>query len=224
MIKAVIFDLDNTLIDFMKIKKTCVNAAISAMISAGLPLKREKARKIMSELYDEFGIEHQQIFQKFLTKINNKVDYRILSAGIVAYRKVQTGLLEPYSKVIPTLIKLKQRGYKIAIVSDAPRLNAWIRLVEMNIADFFDVVVCFEDTKKTKPSAEPFKKAIRMLKVKPEECLMVGDWPERDIAGAKKVGMKTAFARYGTVKKIRKSGADFDLKNVSDVLLVVKKA
>ncbi len=43
----------------------------------------------------------------------------------------------------------------------------------------------------------PFNTVLKKLEVKPEEALMVGDWAERDIVGASKVGMKTAFARYG---------------------------
>ena len=43
MIQAVIFDLDNTLLDFMRMKKQSCEAAISAMIDAGLDMKKEKA-------------------------------------------------------------------------------------------------------------------------------------------------------------------------------------
>jgi putative hydrolase of the HAD superfamily len=223
MIRAVIFDLDNTLIDFMKMKKASVNAAVDAMIAAGVRLNKEEATKALYELYDEYGIEYQQIFQKFLKKTHKKVDYKILAAGIVAYRKVQLGFLEPYANVIPTLLKLKQKGLKLAIVSDAPRLKAWLRLVEMRIQDFFDAVVCFEDTKQLKPSKLPFATAIKKLKVKPEECVMVGDWPERDIAGARKLGMKTVFARYGAVKEVKNSGADYEINNVEEMIRVVDK-
>ncbi|MBI2142303.1 hypothetical protein HYU15_02305, partial [Candidatus Woesearchaeota archaeon] len=83
MIKAVIFDLDNTLIDFMRIKKSAIDAAVTAMISAGLGMGKEEATKVMFELYNTYGIEYQQIFQKFLEKVSRKVDYRMLAAGIV---------------------------------------------------------------------------------------------------------------------------------------------
>ena len=46
---------------------------------------------------------------------------------------------------------------------------------------------------------------------------MVGDWPERDIKGAKAIGMKTCFARYGN-PKIRKSGADYEIDNIKMLL------
>lgn len=225
MIKAVLFDLDNTLIDFMKVKRSSVDAAINAMLAAGVKLKKKKATKILYGLYSKYGIEHQQIFQKFLKAVLGKVEYKILAEGIVAYRKTQAGILEPYSEVIPTLKRLRQLRLKLAIVSDAPRLKAWLRLVEMRLQDFFDVVVCFEDTGRYKHTGLPFKRALRLLHLKPEDCLMVGDWPERDIVGAKKLGIRTVFAKYGASEKskLKKSGADFDVDSVKEVVLIVKK-
>ena len=223
MIKAVLFDLDNTLIDFMRVKRSSVDAAIDAMLAAGVKVKKKKAEKILYKLYKKHGIEHQHIFQKFLRKATGKLNHKALAEGIVAYRKTQAGILEPYSDVIPTLIKLKQQGLKLAIVSDAPRLKAWIRLVEMRLQNFFDVVVCHEDTGKYKHTGLPFKKALKLLKLKPENCVMVGDWPERDIVGAKKLGIRTIFARYGATKKIKKSGADFEVNSIREVPAVVSK-
>jgi len=87
MIKAVLFDLDNTLIDFMKMKKHSCSAAIDAMIGAGLHIEHDKAIKVLFGLYDKYGLEEKTIFQKFLNKITGKVDHKILANGIVAYRR-----------------------------------------------------------------------------------------------------------------------------------------
>lgn len=223
MIKAVLFDLDNTLIDFMAVKRRSVDAAISAMLAAGVRLNKKQASKILYEMYWKLGIEYQHIFQQFLKKVLGKIDYKVLAEGIVAYRRTQADMLKPYSAVIPTLGKLKKSGLRLAIVSDAPRLKAWLRLVEMRLQGFFDVVVTFEDTGNYKHTGLPFKRALKLLKLKPEHCLMVGDWPERDIVGAKKLGIKTVFARYGTTKKITSSGADFEIDSVKEVAKVVAK-
>ena len=220
MIKAVIFDLDNTLIDFMTMKKLSCDAAISAMIGAGLNVDKNKAMKELFRLYDRYGLEKKTIFQKFLKKVAKKVDYEVLASGIVAYRRVRTGFLEPYPHVIDVLFELKSKGIKLAIVSDAPRLKAWIRLVSMKINHLFDAVVTFDDTKEMKPSTMPFKFAFRKLKVKPQECLMVGDRPERDIKGAKKLGMLTCFAKYGNPKA--KSKADYEINDIKELLEIVE--
>jgi len=217
MIKAVLFDLDNTLIDFMKMKRAAVEAAVDAMIAAGVKLNKEQATRIIYELYDHYGIEHQQIFEEFLIRMHNKVDYKILAAGIVAYRKARVVHTEPYPGVMSTLLKLKQKGLKLAIVSDAPILQAWTRLTEMKIQEFFDAVVTFDDTGERKPSKKPFEKAIEQLGVKAEEVLHVGDWPERDIAGAKAAGLKTAFASYGATKPMTVK-ADYELSKIEDLL------
>jgi len=62
MIKAILFDLDNTLIDFMKMKHECCKVAIDAMIKAGLKVEKKKALQILYKLYDEYGIEYQLNF------------------------------------------------------------------------------------------------------------------------------------------------------------------
>ncbi len=222
MIKAVLFDLDNTLIDFMRMKRASVDAALNAMLGSGLKLDKETASRKLYEIYSRLGIEHQTVFQKFLRKVTGKIDYRMLATAIVAYRKAQIGVLEPYSMVVPTLIRLRELGLKLAIVSDAPRLRAWIRLVELKLSDFFDVVVTFDDTGKYKPHRAPFEAALKQLKLAPSECLMVGDWPERDIKGAKLLGIKTAFAKYGAVKGITIK-ADYELDSIEDVLGIVRK-
>ena len=221
MIKAVIFDLDNTLIDFMTMKKVCIDAAITAMIGAGLSIEKEKATAMMFKLYDKYGMEDKSIFQRFLKKLSKKIDYEILASGIVAYRRVRTGYLEPYPHVQQVLFELKRRGIKLAIVSDAPRLKAWIRLVSMKLNNFFDIVVAFEDTKELKPSKKPFLFAFRKLKLKPQECLMVGDRPEKDIKGAKELGMVTCFAKYGNAKA--ESGeADYIINDIKELIEIVE--
>lgn len=220
MIKTILFDMDNTLIDFMKMKKMCIDAATDAMINAGIKMGKEDIKKKLFELYKEHGIEYEYIFQEFLKKTTGKVDYKILASAIVAYRKVRVGLLEHYPGVEKTLIKLKEKGLKLGIVTDAPKLKAWIRLVSMGIEDFFDAVVC--SGKNKKPHSLPFKKALTQLKAKPSETLMVGDSPTRDIQGAKELGMKTCFARYGYAgeQEIGKI-ADYELERFEDLLKLV---
>ncbi|MAH32944.1 hypothetical protein CL615_00985 [archaeon] len=221
MIKAVIFDLDNTLVDFMKMKNLSCEAAIDAMIGAGLKVEHEKAIKALFKLYDKYGLEEKAIFQKFLKKVTGKIDYKILASAIVAYRRVRTGFLEPYPNVDYILLKLKDKGIKIGIVTDAPKLKAWIRLASIKLSNYFDVVVTFEDTKQHKPSKLPFLAALKKLNLKAEQCLMVGDWPERDIKGANDIGMKTCFARYGN-PKIKKSNADYEINDIRALLNIVK--
>jgi putative hydrolase of the HAD superfamily len=220
MIKAIIFDLDNTLIDFMKMKKLSCEAAMDAMISAGLKINKKKGLKIMFQLYSEYGYEYQKIFQVFLKKVLGKLDYAIMASGIVAYRRVKEGLLYPYQNVIPTLSKLKKK-YKLAILSDAPKIQAWIRLVAMGLQKNFDIVVTFDETKAKKPSPKPFLYVLKKLKLKSEKCVMIGDSLKRDITPAKKLGFKTVFAKYGNNKENVKTKPDYVINDIKELLSIV---
>lgn len=223
MIKAVVFDLDNTLVDFMKMKRRAIEEAIPAMIDAGLEITPEYANKIIDEIYKEQGIEYQQVFDEFLRRVLQKVNYKILSAGIVAYRRAREAALIPYPHVYSTLNKLLKLGIKMGILSDAPSKEAWLRLAYLNFHHIFDAVVTYDDTGVRKPDPLPFRMILEKLNVAPFEALMVGDWAERDIVGAAKVGMKTAFARYGDTFNTEHHGADYDLKDIRELEDIIIK-
>ncbi|MDX1622410.1 MAG: HAD-IA family hydrolase [Gemmatimonadota bacterium] len=221
MIRAVVFDLDNTLLDFMSMKRLAVEAAIDAMIDAGLPLDRGEAEDRIFEIYDREGIEYQRVFDDLLEERLGRVDYKILAAGVVAYRRAREAALVLYPHVTVTLMELLKRGLRLAVISDAPRREAWLRLCYLNLHHLFDVVVTFEDTGERKPAPAPFERVLELLEVEPEEAIMVGDWAERDVVGAMQVGMRTAFARYGDTFGTVHSGADWDLEDVHELLDIV---
>jgi len=221
MIKAVIFDLDNTLVDFMSMKRLAVNAAINSMIDAGLRLTTAEAQERIDAIYKEKGIEFQNVFDQLLYDVFQKVDYKILSAGVIAYRSAREAALVPYPHVNMTLVALLKRGIKLAVVSDAPGREAWLRLCYLNFHHLFDHVVTFEDTGERKPSPAPFRRALDLLHVEPHEAVMVGDWAERDVVGAANLGITTAFARYGDTFGTVESHADYDLNDVSGLLDVI---
>jgi putative hydrolase of the HAD superfamily len=222
MIKAILFDLDNTLIDFMRMKRRCCEAAVHAMVHAGIPLSEKKALELLYSIYDRQGYEYNLVFQQFFKEAGEEIDYKILAYGITAYRKAQTGMLEPYPNVVPTLIKLREKGLKLAIVSDAPRLKAWIRLVEMRLESFFDLVIALDDTGKEKPDPAPFKLALEKLKMNPSNCMMVGDRPERDLYGARNIGIKTVFAQYGAPGS-KPSHNDYVINDISELVKIAIK-
>ncbi|HCA78659.1 MAG TPA: hypothetical protein DEP53_02890 [Bacteroidetes bacterium] len=223
MIKAVIFDLDNTLVDFMAMKAQAVDAAIHAMRDAGLGLARDEIRKRIDAIYAERGIEFQNVFDQLLFNEFSKVDHKILASGIIAYRRAREAALVLYPHVYLTLVQLVKMNLKIAVVSDAPGREAWLRLCYLNLHHLFDAVVTFDDTKMRKPNPEPFVEALKRLGIKAHEALMIGDWAERDVVGAAQVGMKTVFARYGDTFGTVVSHADYEVDDITQLIDIVRQ-
>ena len=222
-IKGVVFDLDNTLLDFMKMKQVAVRSAIRGMIEAGLEIDEKKSFEDIITLYEKIGWENQKVFDVFLENSIGHVDNKFLAAGVVAYRRAREANLLAYPNVNKTLIELTKLGMKLAVVSDAPSREAWMRIYYLNLHHFFDVVVTFDDSGERKPSAIPFEMALKKLDLKPYSSLMIGDWPERDVVGAKKIGMRTAFAVYGDTFGTKVSGADWDIKDISELTSIIKR-
>jgi putative hydrolase of the HAD superfamily len=223
LIKAVVFDLDNTLVDFMLMKRQAIDAAVNAMRDAGLPFSAEEMRKRIDDVYHVKGIEFQTVFDEILYNEFGKIDYKILSSGVIAYRRAREAALVTYPHVYMTLIELSKMRLKLGVVSDAPAKEAWLRLTYLNLHHIFDAVVTFEDSGERKPNPGPFKKVLERLGVQAHEALMVGDWAERDVVGAKLVGMKTIFAKYGDTFGTLVSHADYDIDDIFQVVGIVNK-
>ena len=64
--------------------------------------------------------------------------------------------------------------------------------------------------------------ALKELNLTAKEVLMIGDWPDRDVVGAKQIGMKTIFAKYGDTFGTTDSGADWDVEDIYEVVGIIK--
>jgi len=223
-IKAVLFDLDNTLIDFLQMKEEACRVATDAMINVGLKMGRQTAYMRLMSTYFKVGIESDKAFTRFL-EVEGQFKHKILAAAINAYLQAKNDYLKPYPHVKQTLQKLKNAGVALVVVTDAPKTKAYQRLLAMNIESYFDFVIGFEDTNHKKLDGLPLKLAIEKLKekipdIKNHEILMVGDSITRDLHPAKNLGLSTALAKYGQSKK-EKGKTDYELTEISDVLTII---
>jgi phosphoglycolate phosphatase len=220
-IRAIFFDLDNTLIDFMGIKQQSCRAAARAMVSAGLPMSESEAYDRLMQAYFAAGIESNEAFSEFL-KSTGHFDHKVLAAAINAYLDAKNKRLKPYRNVKPTLKKLHNKGVFLAVVTDAPKTKAYQRLLSMKIEPYFRFVVGYEDTNTPKNTGLPLKLALETLKkqmpsISNTEILMVGDSVERDIVPAAGMGLQTALCMYGQTTA-QAGDADFLLNNFKDLL------
>jgi putative hydrolase of the HAD superfamily len=225
-VRAVLFDLDNTLVDLTGMKRVASDAAARAMLAAGadFPFSADEAGDI---LFGEYlpDLESDTVFELFLRKHHRRalgmgqhqVD-RITAAAVNAYLRAKMLRTEPYPGVRPTLVALTKAGLRLGVVTDAPRFKAYQRLDAAGISDFFEVVVTFSDHGERKPAERPFRTALELLGLPPHQVLMVGDWPERDVAGAQAVGMRTAWARYGNPAASVPLEAEVVLDRVEDLI------
>jgi putative hydrolase of the HAD superfamily len=223
LIRGVIFDIDNTLTDFMKMKRTAVDAAVEGMMDAGLPGKKEDLITEFFEHYWKEGIEDQKIFDKILKAKLGQIDYKILASGILAYRRSKNGTMTLYPRVNQTLMELMKMGLKLTVISDAPKMEVWLRIVSLGLHHYFDEIITSEDFGVKKPDPKPFRKALEVLGTKPEETFMVGDWPDRDVKGAKAAGIRAIWAKYGDTFGTKESGAEFDITDIYDVVGIIEK-
>lgn len=224
-IKAIFFDLDNTLIDFMRMKEESCKAAVKAMISNGLDMDEKQAFEQLMNTYFDLGLESDCAFTDFLQGVG-QFDHKILAAALNSYLEKKAALVKPYPDVELVLKRLNEKGLVTVIVTDAPKTKAYQRLLAMGIEPYFRFVVGFEDTGNGKHTGLPLRLALdklrkEVLDLKNSEILMVGDSIERDMEPAKKLGLRTALAKYGHMGTGESDSIDHELKTLSDLLNIV---
>ena len=135
-IRAILFDLDNTLVDFIRMKEESCKAAVKAMVASGLRMNEGQAFELLMKTYFDVGIESDRAFSEFLRSID-QFDHKILASGINTYLKTKNKFLKPYPNVKLILGKLKRKGIFLSIVTDAPKTKAYQRLLGLGIEPYF---------------------------------------------------------------------------------------
>nr|WP_246706031.1 HAD family hydrolase [Rhizobium leguminosarum] len=201
MIRAVLFDLDETLID-----KT-------ATVLTFLPLQYQRFR------LGEHGVEEQRYIAEFL---------RLEKAGLVRKRDlyprlaetfglpselaaalfhdfetVYPGMAVPMSGAKQTISALKQYGVLIGVVSNGEGNVQRPKIAAAGLNEGLDLVVISGDIGLRKPAREIFELAAGRLDLPVDNCLFVGDNPEADILGADNAGMLPSILARKTPGPLR---------------------
>ena len=98
--------------------------------------------------------------------------------------------LQPYSEVAATLSRLRADGLRLGVVSDSPFTHE--KLAALGLQAGWGGVVSADQAGALKPNPEPFRLILRLLQVRPEEVLFVGNSYAHDMIGAHRVGMRAA--------------------------------
>lgn len=227
MLRAVAFDLDSTLTDFLRFKRLATHSAALAMVDAGLEMEPALAEGRLWDAYREHGLDGDVAFERFLRETTGRVDAHVLAAGIAAYLRTKDTHLAPYPRALETLIALTRRGLRLAVITDAERHKAYHRLSALRLAPFFEFVITLDDTLRGKADAQPYRMLLKLLQAQPHEVLMVGDNPARDVRPAKALGMRTALAEYGAqahyITILEEDEPEFRLRRIDDLVGVVDR-
>lgn len=189
MLKAVFFDIDDTLYDTSGFARLARKAALNVMIDAGLPLSREEAYRLLREIIAEKGSNYDKHFNVLTERVLGEEKPLLIALGMITYHNVKFALLRPFPNTISTLIHLKGKGYRLGAISNGITIKQWEKLIRLGIHHFFDEVVTSEEVNSEKPDIEIFREALRRMGCRPERSVMVGNKFTEDILGAINAGM-----------------------------------
>ena len=210
MIKAVLFDLDGTLVDNMGLHYESLREAvgerkkiepIELFLNEG-----GNAVMILSELLSDLNLEEYEIERIFKKK---KKIFRKTAAGITM--RPEAGKL---------IRKLRKLNYKIGLVT-----GSGMEVVDFHLSSrdrsLFHQIITGDDIEKPKPDPESYVKCAEALRVRPEECIVIENAP-LGIESAKSAGM-ICIALLSTVTEEYLKRADFVIKNMAEAEDIIKK-
>lgn len=221
MIRAVIFDLDGTLVNFNIDYKALRAEVRSFLINQGVPASVLSLNERIFEMLNKTEIfmrnngKPEKAFEEIkseVLKITEK--YELEAAKTIS-------LLPGVAEVLKTL---KEMGLKMGLCTVSSEKTTNYILKKFKIESFFDVVTPRDKVKHVKPHAEHIEAALKALGVKPEEALVVGD-SIIDVKCAKElniiaVGLLTGVS---TQKELIDAGANYLITSITDLLILMKQ-
>ncbi len=226
MLKAILFDIDDTLYDSTTLTTMARKNSILAMMDAGLKGNFEELYSRLEGVIKKFGPNYSRHYDELLKELGIAWSAKIIAAGVVAYERTKVGYLKPYPRAVPTLLELRKK-YRLGVVSNGLAVKQWEKLISLGIHHLFDVVATSEEVGVEKPAKEIFLLAVKNLGLKPEECVMVGDRLATDIAGAKSAGLRTIRVRQGKYSQLKPESElqkpDAEINEISELPGVLEK-
>jgi putative hydrolase of the HAD superfamily len=203
MVKAVLFDLGNTLVsyyqrhEFPGILEEAVNGCVKHLRDAGVWFREEGLWDRVKEQDHESPGHRVYPLEDRLGHMFGVRDEETLDALCKAFTEPIFSLAVLYEDVKPTLGELRMRGVKTAIVSNTPwgsPAGLWRQeLDRLGLSQLVDGAVFCRDVGWRKPDPRVFTHALALLGVEVGDALFVGDDPRWDIEGPRALGMKATL-------------------------------
>ena len=193
-IYAVLFDLDDTLIDrnrmfrnwatdFMIAHSVSDETSIKDAIEDLVRFERRGATP-RDEVFSHFVIKLEQAGQKILTK-------EIAQSYEKDYRRYTV----VFDDTMDTLCALKNGGYRLGIITNGRTVLQSEKIKRAKLEPQMDIILVSEAVGYAKPDPRIFQLAAERLNYKPQNCLYVGDRFEWDIEGPLSAEMQACFYR-----------------------------
>jgi putative hydrolase of the HAD superfamily len=222
MIKAVIFDMYETLITHYHTPLYfCAQMAAEAGIAEDAfrtPWKQTERERTTGAMSLEDALE--MIFKKnqcYSEELKNRVVEKRIEVKEDCFRHL-------HPQIISMLEALKKKEILIGLISNCFSEEAKV-IRQSVLFPYFDAFCLSYEQGCQKPEPEIFEKCLSMLKLKPEECLYVGDGGSHELEAASKIGMKAVQAAWylmeGTLQPVGRKEEFSPMDDPMDVLRYV---
>lgn len=193
MIKAVIFDLDGTLLDRDSSLKLFINNQYKKYISELKHIPEKHYTERFIELDNKGYVWKDKVYQQLLQEfsISSLTWEQLLEDYISSF---QYSCI-PFQHMEYVLKELKNRGILLGMITNGFTKFQTLNLKALGIHNYIDTILISEQEGIKKPHSEIFLRALEKLGVTPEESLYVGDHPENDVIGAQNVGMNAVWKK-----------------------------
>lgn len=214
-LKAVIFDIDNTLFDFSGANRLALTAVSGyAERCFGWPAEEfeQKYASVQKKILEKCGMNGscRNRVLRFQTILEE--EGMPLSPHVTAmYDLYWNTLLEhavPFEGAEEAMLTAKELGLRIGICTDMTAYMQFRKLEKMNLLKYVDFMAASEEAGEEKPSPVIFDLCVRKAGCLPEECIFIGDHREKDFRGALDAGMEARLIVPAGADKNDSSGTE----------------
>ncbi|NYZ74107.1 HAD-IA family hydrolase [Candidatus Micrarchaeota archaeon] len=218
--KYILFDIDDTLFPSSEFSTLARKNAINAMIGMGMLGDSGTLMARLAMIIEKKGSNYGRHFDDLCRQAGVKEPARYTAAAIAAYHDTKTAI-QPFPKVPLTLLRLKEAGYRLYVATNGNAVKQWDKLIRLRLALYFDAVFVSEEMGRSKSPAF-YRKVLKTLGARADECMMVGDREDADISPAKKVGITTVRVLAGKHSGVP-TQADHTVKDISGLFRILEQ-